>query len=62
MHWEYKTVVYKKAGWLTGSLDPIQLESILNEIGRERWELVSAAPNGYHGSQRGLVLIFKRPR
>jgi hypothetical protein len=62
MHWEYKTIVYKKAAWLSGSLEVTQLETILNELGRERWELVSAAPNAYMGTQRGLVLIFKRQR
>jgi hypothetical protein len=56
MHWEYK-VVYKKVAWTTGTVDSNELESILNETGRERWELVSTAPNGL-----GLMLIFKRPR
>ena len=62
MQWEYKTIVYKKAGWLSGSLEVTELETVLNELGRERWELVSAAPNAYHGTQRGLVLILKRQR
>jgi hypothetical protein len=58
MHWEYKTILCKKAGWLSLSVNPSHLENILNEAGRERWELVTTAPND-HG---GLVLIFKRPR
>lgn len=44
MQWEYKTLVYKKSTWFTGSLEVTELEAILNELGRERWELVSAAP------------------
>jgi uncharacterized protein DUF4177 len=59
MQWEYKTIVYRKSSWLTGSLEAAELETILNELGRERWELVSAANNG---PQRGLVLILKKPR
>ncbi len=62
MQWEYKTLVYKKTSFFTGSLEVSELETILNELGRERWELVSAAPNAHLGHQRGLVLIFKKQR
>ncbi|MES2624907.1 MAG: DUF4177 domain-containing protein [Pseudomonadota bacterium] len=62
MQWEYRTILYKKATLLTGTIDIAELETILNEVGRERWELVSAAPNMHLGTQRGFVLIFKRQR
>ena len=62
MQWEYKTLSYKKAAWLSGSLEVTELETILNDLGRDRWELVSAAPNAHLGHQRGLVLILKRQR
>lgn len=63
MQWEYKTLVYQKSGnWFSGSLDVTELESVLNELGRERWELVSAAPNTNHGQQRGILLILKKQR
>lgn len=62
MQWEYKTISYKKASWLSGSIEVTELETILNELGRDRWELVSVAPNAYLGHQRGLVVILKRQR
>ncbi len=62
MQWEYKTISYKKSAFLSGSIEVTELESILNELGRDRWELVSVAPNAHLGHQRGLVVILKRQR
>jgi hypothetical protein len=62
MQWEYKTISYKKSTFLSGSIEVAELEAMLNELGRDRWELVSTAPNAYLGHQKGLVVILKRQR
>ena len=63
MRWEYKTVKLATTGfWVGGNLDASRFSEMLNELGRDRWELVSAFDtNQSHGATRDVVAVFKRP-
>jgi hypothetical protein len=63
MFWEYKTIKLATTGfWLGGKLDEKKFDQMLNELGHERWELVSAFDtNQAHGASRDVVAVFKRP-
>ncbi len=64
MNWEYKTVVVdqKSSFWGGSSFqDKEVLETGLNKLGQDGWELVSSTPNAeYHGRTSKILLIFKR--
>lgn len=60
--WEYKTVLAKAAGVLSGKMKTANIDEALSEAGSEGWELVSA----FQGSNvaanlPGVLLVFKRP-
>jgi len=62
--WEYKTLKMDAAGvWLSqGRLDEAKLEALMNQLGSQGWELVSAFDtNRGGGATRDVVAIFKRP-
>ena len=61
--WEYKTIHYDTVAFLTGKLDIVGLEKVLNDSGREGWELVNMATHVSRlGKGGGMVLVFKRSR
>jgi hypothetical protein len=61
--WEYKTIHYDTVAFLTGKLDVVGLEKVLNDSGREGWELVNMAPHiTRFGKGGGVVLVLKRLR
>lgn len=62
--WEYKTVKHE-AGRLfgLGKLDVAAFDRLLNELGREGWELVAVFVNNeVLGSSVQVSATFKRPR
>jgi hypothetical protein len=64
MKWEYKTLkVPATGGFLGGKFNEETLTAKLNEMGEERWDLVSAfsTHQGY-GQSRDIVALFKRER
>jgi hypothetical protein len=63
MRWEYRTLLWDAGkGLLGGNLDREGLDSQLNALGEEGWELVSASETTKEGgSTRNMVLILKRP-
>lgn len=61
--WEYKTILYDTVAFLSGKIDVVGLEKVLNDSGREGWELVNMAPHiSRLGKGGGLVLVLKRHR
>lgn len=63
MKWEYTTIRLAAHGWLGGKLDTQQFELMLNNLGREGWELVNAFDtNQGHGATRDVIAVFKRPK
>lgn len=60
--WEYKTVTFQAdTGVFSNRLDPVALNQRLNELGEQRWELVSIFSTSYYGSSRVVIAVFKRP-
>jgi hypothetical protein len=60
--WEYKTIKLSTSGFLGGNLDTGAFDNLLNGLGRDGWELVSAFDtNQSYGASRDVVAVFKRP-
>lgn len=55
--WEYKTI---KAHTMNGIFSEQTLTNMLNEQGRDGWELVSAIPVCSMGYD--VIMFFKRPK
>jgi hypothetical protein len=63
MKWEYMTVMFRTAGFWRGGgvLDGDAFNAKLNELGQQRWELVSVFDTNKHdGETRDVVAVFKR--
>lgn len=59
--WEYQTVKLKAKGWLGVKVDEAEVNTVLNNAGREGWELAAAPPLMSNGFTGGVLLMFKRP-
>ncbi|MBI5095187.1 MAG: DUF4177 domain-containing protein [Candidatus Hydrogenedentes bacterium] len=60
--WEYWTVTLKPTGFWTAKLEDSEVTAILNNAGREGWELAAApALTMSYGQTGGVLLLFKRP-
>ena len=58
---EYKVVVYDTKGFFGGSVEANKLESQLDLLGHDGWEMIScASTNQSYGSSKSIVCIFKR--
>ena len=61
--WEYKTIALGAGGFLGGKVDLQKFESMLNELGRDGWELIAAFDtNQGYGATRDVIATFKRAR
>ena len=62
--WEYKTVKleFSEGTWLAGAkIDEAKVNSMLNELGSEGWELIVGFDNNFLGGQtRDSFMVFKR--
>ena len=59
---EYKTMLYElKTGFFSGKVERSELDNMLNWMGSQGWELVSAvSKNAEFGDTVSIVCIFKR--
>lgn len=63
MKWEYKTIKLGTHGLLGGKFDEHQLEGMMNMLGEDGWELVTAFDtNQAYGETRDVVVMFKREK
>ncbi|MGF1610945.1 MAG: DUF4177 domain-containing protein [Kiloniellales bacterium] len=63
VQWEYKTVKLRLRGLLGGKIDQDELDGILNQAGREGWELVTVFATAlYQGRTQDAAMVFKRRR
>ena len=61
--WEYQTIKLNTKGIFGGILDTMTFDGMLNRLGNDGWELVSAFDtNEVYGSSREAIAVFKRPR
>ena len=60
--WEYKVIKTDKKFWSGG--DKINPEQMLNDLGRDGWELISVIPLSQQGAglTTGLQFFLKRKR
>jgi hypothetical protein len=59
--WEYKVINTEKSFW--SGKDKSDIEKILNDLGRNGWELTSVVPSWETaGSISGLQFFLKRKR
>jgi hypothetical protein len=63
MKWEYMTVMLPASGMvLGGKIDGQKFTDKLNQLGSERWELVSVFDtNMLEGKTRDVIAVLKRP-
>ncbi len=60
---EYKVIAYDTTGFFGGNVNTGELESRLDQLGNDGWEMVSSAStNQSYGSSKSLVFIFKRKK
>lgn len=60
---EYKTIKIETRGMMGGILPTEELDSRMNALGEEGWELVSCfTTNQGNGYSREAVAVFKRKR
>ena len=61
IQWEYKTLEFVTKGFAGGLLDISSFNQILNDYGREGWELVSCFDtNQSQGASRRVIAVLKR--
>ena len=61
MKFEYKTLVYENSSGLWWKMDGNDLNSKINELGKDGWELASSFPIcEKEGKTQSAVLMFKR--
>lgn len=60
---EYKVIEFKPGGFWGTKLDAVDIETQLNKMGEEGWELLNSLDtNEYNGATKKLLFIFKRLR
>ena len=60
---EYKVVTFDTNGFFGGNVDTMQIESQLNQLGNEGWEMVSCtSTNQSYGASKSIVCMFKRKK
>jgi hypothetical protein len=63
VQWEYQTMAIKAGGFMGGKVDEEAFTRALNELGRERWELVTVFDTAMgSGQTRDVIAVFKRQR
>ena len=58
---EYKVVTFDTTGFFGGNVETRQVETQLNLLGNDGWEMVSStSTNQSYGASKSIVCIFKR--
>ena len=60
INWEYKIEKTTKSMW--SGKDKTNVGELLNNLGRDGWELISVVPETTTGSLLGYHFFFKRKR
>ena len=60
---EYRSLRIEVSGWIGNKVNLAEVDGIINGLGSEGWELVSALDlNQSHGKTDALIALFKRQR
>ena len=59
-NWEYKIEKTTKSMW--SGKDKTNVDELLNNLGKDGWELISVVPETTTGSLLGYNFFFKRKR
>jgi hypothetical protein len=63
VQWEYKTIKLRLRGFLGGKIDQVELDGVLDQAGRDGWELVTVFATAlYQGRTQDAAMVFKRRR
>lgn len=57
---EYKTIEIKRKGTWNPQFDLVEIDKMLNEMGRQGWELVDVISRSMGGTPYGFFYTFKR--
>lgn len=58
---EYKIIKANDEGWFRTKFDWAEVQSTLNRLGKEGWELVNTIDvNAYNGGSQEIVFVLKR--
>lgn len=60
MRYEYKIEQFKEKGFAKGEVKWLELESRLNVLGAEGWNIQDIQPLAIGSSQSGVVVFLKR--
>ena len=59
--WEYKRIKLAVSSWAGLKIDEEELDSLMNDLGSQGWELVVGLDtNDSDGQTRDVVMVFKR--
>ena len=60
--WEYTTVKMEAEGWFGGVVNTAKLDSLLNDLGQQGWNLISVFDTNMAGGgiTREVLAVFKR--
>jgi len=61
MRWEYKVIEFKKRSAWSGKVQIQELQSELDNLGRQGWELIQASLVSAQAFGQSPMLILKRP-
>lgn len=62
MKWQYKIRKFGAKGIMGAKFDAGEIETEINEMGRQNWELVSTFDtNRYQGQTQDILFVFKKP-
>lgn len=61
MNYQYKVAQLANPRLLTGRIDPADVESLINRIAAEGWELVTMTGQNGVGVNASLLVVFRKP-
>lgn len=61
MHYRYQVAQLANPRLLTGSIDPADVESLINRIAAEGWELVTMTSQHGVGVSASVLVVFRQP-
>ena len=61
LQWQYKTTKLATSGFLSEKVDTSSLDGLLNQLGKDGWELVNLERLQGELKRTEILAVFKRP-